>query len=123
MKFARSIAAFALAAAPMPAAALADDPNDPAMRDPRARARDAEQIRKLNRDMLDQVQQRDAQYSQGWQAYRDYPQRQAEYQAALAAHQRTVQQFSDNRANYEARMAEWRRAVDLCRSGHHEYCQ
>jgi len=123
MKIARSIAAIALAALLAPAAALADDPNDPAMRDPKARARDAEQIRLLNRDMLAQVQQRDAQYAQGWQAYRDYPARQAEYKAALAQHQRTVEQFSENRANYEAKMAEWRRAVELCRSGHYEYCQ
>lgn len=82
--------------------ALADDPNDPLLsRSAAARARDRAIIQGLNREELARVRARDAQYAKGWQAYREAPQRQAEYERA---------------------MAEWRRAVKLCRSGHYEYC-
>ena len=122
MSLSRLAAALALAAAFVPAAALADDPNDPAMRDPKARARDAAIIRQLNRDQLAHVRQRDAEYAKGWQAYRDYPARQAEHRAALARHDRVRQQYDRDRASYEAKMREWRRAVELCRAGREEYC-
>jgi hypothetical protein len=82
-------------------AALADDPRDAAMQSRSARERDAAEVRRLNREQLRYVQERDARYAKGWQAYRDYPAKQAEYERA---------------------MAEWRRAVKLCEDGHHEYC-
>ena len=81
--------------------AQADDPNDPAMRTHAARERDRAIIRELNLRQLDYVRHRDAQYAKGWQATRDYPRQQAEY---------------------EHRMAEWRHAVRMCESGHYEYC-
>ena len=93
--------AIALACVVSAAPALADDPNDASMRSAAARARDAAIIRKLNQDQLRYVQQRDARQRAGWEAYKAYPQQQADY---------------------ERRMAEWRRAVQMCESGHHEYC-
>nr|WP_247718240.1 hypothetical protein [Qipengyuania proteolytica] len=85
----------------LPVAASADDPNDPAMRTKAARERDAAEIRRLNREQLRHVRARDAQYAKGWAATR----------ASSAARQ-----------DYERAMAEWRRAVRLCREGRHEYC-
>lgn len=82
-------------------AAFADDPNDPTMRSAAARARDKAIIRKLNLDQAAYVRARDARQAKGWAAYKAYP---------------------AERAAYERRMAEWRRAVRLCESGHHEYC-
>lgn len=93
--------ALALGAAATSSAALADDPNDPAMRSAAARARDRAIIRQLNLDQAANVRARDAQQAAGWRAYKDYP-------AQRAAHER--------------RMAEWRSAVRLCESGHYEYC-
>lgn len=101
MKINHLAGALALSALVMPAAAMADDPNDRSMRSAEARSRDAAIIRQLNRDQLRYVQQRDAQYAEGWQAYRDYPRHQADHQR---------------------RMEEWRHAVRMCESGHHEYC-
>lgn len=94
--------ALALAVLGVPVAALADDPRDPAMRSPEARERDRAMIRELNLRQLEYVRKRDAEYAHGWQAYRDYPRAQREYQR---------------------RMAEWRCAVRLCEDGHYEYCQ
>lgn len=91
------VLALFLAAAPV----LADDPNDPAMRSAAARERDRAIIRRLNQQELARVRARDAKYAEGWQAYREAPAR---------------------RAEYERKMAEWRRAVRLCNSGRHEYC-
>ncbi len=71
MKVSLFVGALALAAALSTAPALADDPNDPAMRTTEARARDRAIIRQLNLQQLAYVQQRDAQYAQGWKAYRD----------------------------------------------------
>ena len=50
--------------------ALADDPHDPLMRDPRARARDHEIIRQLNIAELHKVRVRDARLSRQWRAWR-----------------------------------------------------
>ena len=94
------IAGLALGATATPA--LADDPRDPAMQSRAARAADAAEIRRLNNEQAAYVKRRDAEYAKGWKAYRDYPAQQAEY---------------------ERRMAEWRRAVRLCESGHYEYCR
>ena len=93
--------ALALAAAIGSGPAWADDPKDPAMRTKAAREKDAAEIRRLNQQELAAVQQRDAGYAVGWQATRDYPRQQADY---------------------EQKMAAWRKAVALCNSGHTEYC-
>lgn len=98
-----SLAAGAIALATLMSAmpASADDPNDPTMRSKAARERDAAIIRKLNQDQLRYVQARDAKQRAGWEAYKAYPKQKAEY---------------------ERKMAEWRHAVKMCESGHHEYC-
>ena len=101
MIFARLAGAVALGLATIPAAARADDPSDPAMQNKALRERDAAMVRELNRQQAEYVRQRDAHYAEGWAAYRTYP---------------------AQREAYERRMAEWRRAVRLCESGHHEYC-
>jgi hypothetical protein len=101
MKLPLLASAAALAAIFTAIPAMADDPNDPAMRSAAARERDRATIRRLNQQELARVRARDAQYAEGWRAYRDAPRRQAEY---------------------DRKMAEWRRAVRLCNSGHYEYC-
>lgn len=93
--------ALALGTIGLSTAALADDPDDPAMRSAEARARDKEIIRKLNRDQAAEIRRRDARLAEGWQAHRDYP---------------------AQKAAYERKMAEWRRAVRMCQAGHYEYC-
>lgn len=93
--------ALALGCVTMPSAAFADDPNDPTMRSAAARAKDRAIIRQLNLDQAAYVKARDARQAKGWAEYKAYPAK---------------------RAAYERRMAEWRRAVRLCESGHHEYC-
>ncbi len=52
--------------------ALADDPHDPLMRDPRARARDHEIIRQLNLAELRKVHARDARMARQWRAWREW---------------------------------------------------
>lgn len=95
------IGAVALGCVLVPGTALADDPNDPTMRSAAARAKDRELTRRLNEAQLRHVRERDAGYAEGWQAYRDYPQAQADH---------------------DRRMAEWRHAVDQCEAGRWEYC-
>lgn len=108
--------ALALAGALAPLPAMADDPNDPLLsRSAEARARDRAIIRKLNRDQLAYVRKRDARYAEGWRAYRQRGDRQAEYARDMAEYRR-------KRANHERNMAEWRHAVKACRSGQYEYC-
>lgn len=97
--------ALALGMALVPVAASADDPRDPSMRSAEARARDAAIIRRLNQEQLAYVQNRDAQYAQGWRAYREGP------RVAPARH-----------AQYEREMAAWRRAVARCNAGYYDYC-
>ena len=53
-------------------AALADDPNDPAMRSAAARARDKATIRQMNLAEARRVQARDARYAAQWRAWREY---------------------------------------------------
>lgn len=91
----------ALALGTITSPALADDPRDPAMQSRAARAADAAEIRRLNNEQAAYVKRRDAEYAKGWQAYREYPKAQAEY---------------------ERRLAEWRRAVRLCKAGDYRYC-
>ncbi|MDE2597129.1 MAG: hypothetical protein KGL44_09655 [Sphingomonadales bacterium] len=108
----KPLAALALCIMLASAPALADDPNDPAMRSAAARARDRAIIRQLNRNQLAHVRARDAAYARGWQAYRDYP-------AQLAEVDRRNAEIREENAR---RMAEWRHAVSACRSGRTEYC-
>ena len=96
-------------------AALADDPNDPSMRDPRNRARDRAIIRQLNVDQLAYVRARDARYAEGWRAHRELPERRAE-------HAREVSRYDRERDQYERDMAAWRRDVAECRAGNTRRC-
>ena len=64
------LAAFAAAGLAVPA--LADDPNDPSMRTAAARAKDKAKIREMNLQEAERVRARDAQYAEGWRAYREY---------------------------------------------------
>lgn len=106
MSFNGIAGAFALVAIVVAAApAMADDPNDPAMRSAAAKARDRAIIKRMNQDQLRYVQQRDAEYTGGWAAYRNAPRENARRQA-----------------EYEREMARWRHAVRMCESGRHEYC-
>ncbi|MFM5918177.1 MAG: hypothetical protein ACKOOL_11690 [Novosphingobium sp.] len=57
-------------------AAMADDPNDPAMRSAAARARDKEVIRQLNLAEARKVQARDARLAKQWREWREYQDRQ-----------------------------------------------
>ncbi|PKB24837.1 hypothetical protein B0I00_0015 [Novosphingobium kunmingense] len=122
MKFTKVLLGLTLGAIVMPSIALADDPNDPDMRDPRNRARDKAIIKKLNQDQLAYVRKRDAQYAEGWRAYREQNGNvrgrgvdESEYRDSMADYQR-------ERARYERDRAAWRRAVQLCQSGHYQYC-
>ena len=62
----------ALAVAAMSAPAIADDPRDPSMRTAAARAKDKAKIREMNLQEAERVRARDAQYAEGWRAYREY---------------------------------------------------
>lgn len=123
MKSAGIFAAVALAASFVSSVALADNPNDPDMRDPRARARDRQIIRQLNIDELAHVRARDARYAAGWKAYREARNGGgADYARARADNDRQRADYNRARARHEQDMAAWRRAVAMCRSGHYEYC-
>lgn len=122
MSFKLLASALALAAVTLPSAALADDPLDPKMQNADAIERDRQLIAALNRDMLAQVQERDARYSAGWQAYREQPQRLAEYQQRVAAFQREQDTYAAERKRYEQAMADWKRNVAACRAGNYAAC-
>ena len=64
--------ALALGVLLVSSAALADDPNDPAMRTAAARARDREIIRQLNLAELRKVKARDAGLAKQWRAWREW---------------------------------------------------
>ena len=115
--------AAALAAATLPSVALADDPRDPTMQSEEARERDAAMIRKLNRDMLAQVQARDARYAADWQAYREAPKMQAEYRERLAAYERDRTSFAAEQRRYQQARAKWERDVAACRGGDYAACE
>lgn len=93
-------------------AARADDPADPAMREPANRARDRAIIRELNRNQLAHVQKRDAEYAKNWKAWREYKDRRGG----------DGEDYASARARHERDMAAWRRAVSLCQAGRYEYC-
>lgn len=105
----------AILATLMPAAAWADDPNDPTMRSPAARARDREIIRQLNLKQAAMVRERDARYAEGWRAAREHP-------ARLRDHERAMDDYARSRAKYERDMAQWRRDVAACRAGDYSAC-
>ena len=109
------VAAFAVL---MPAAAQADDPNDPALRNAAARARDREIIRQLNLKELARVRERDAGYAKGWREWRGQASN-----AGARGYERDVEHYTHERADYERRMAAWRRAVSACRSGDYDACE
>lgn len=69
-------------------------------------------IRQLNRDELARVQKRDANYAQGWRAYRD-----------SGASGSDAREYANARADYQRQMADWRYAVAACRDGRVEYCR
>lgn len=115
----------AVAAAMMPATAVADDPNDPAMRSAAARARDHEIIRQLNLQELAKVRQRDAEYSKGWRAAQTNGGSTATNtgnDARSRDHERAMADYARSRAQYRQDMAEWRRAVAECRQGNYSAC-
>jgi hypothetical protein len=109
-KFAWSAAACAqllvLGAMTAPTAAQADDPNDPAMRNWEAHARDAAITRSLNRAELGHVAARDRGLYAGHVAYG-------------AGYRR----YADSRAAYQRRYAQWQRAVEACRAGYYAACE
>jgi hypothetical protein len=116
-----SLVCAAVVAAMVPAAALADDPHDPAMRSAAARAHDRETIRQLNLQELAMVRERDAGYAQGWRAARDRRD-DAEYAARSRDHEVAAADYARSRAQYERDMARWRRAVAACRGGDWSAC-
>ena len=109
--------ALALAVTMSAAPVQADDPNDPAMRSAAARARDREAIRQLNIDQLAAVRARDAQYADGWRAYRD-----AHGRGADTTPRSRAARDAERRADDARRRAEQRRAEALCEDGYREYC-
>lgn len=123
MSFKLLAGVLAFAAVTLPSAALADDPLDPTMQSEAALERDRAMIRKLNQDMLAQVQARDAGYAAGWKAFREQPRVQAEYRARLAAYERELERGVAERKRYEKEMAEWRRKDAACRSGDYAACR
>ena len=124
----KTIACAALVAALMPGAilptaAFADDPHDPTMRSAAARARDHAMIRQLNLNELARTRVRDARYASGWQAYREARGSGGEARyVPEAEYEQASQRYAHDRAQYEQRMAEWRRAVAACRAGDYAAC-
>lgn len=102
-----------LAAALMPSAARADDPDDPEMRNPAARARDRELTRRLNQQELARVRARDA------RIYATHDNRRT---AVSRDHDAALSGYARERAQYEREMARWRRAVAACRAGDYSAC-
>ncbi|MFM5954229.1 MAG: hypothetical protein ACKOPE_08000 [Novosphingobium sp.] len=112
-------AVLALTSLSFAGAALADDPNDPAMRNAAARARDKAIIRDLNLRELDRVRARDARYQQGWEAYR---QTRSASDPARADYERDMARYRAERERHDREMAAWRDAVRRCEAGDWRYC-
>lgn len=111
----------AIVAAMVPAAALADDPHDPAMRNAAARALDSAKTRELNR----QENERVVRTGVRWHVVRSGSVEEPGddgYAAALRDHDRAMDQYGRDRARYERQMAEWRRAVAACEAGDYSAC-
>lgn len=123
MKATALFCALAAGAALFPSVAMADDPRDPLLsRSAEARARDKAIIRRLNQDELAHVRERDARYAEGWQAYREQGGRNEDYAARRSDYDRAQADYARQRAAYERQRAAWRHAVQMCESGHYEYC-
>jgi hypothetical protein len=113
--------------------ARADDPND--RMTPEDIARDAAIIRKLNRDQLEYVRKRDAQYAAGWKAYdrannraeaADYGDTrddESDYQASRRDYADQSRAYAQARRDYETDLAQWRRDVAACRAGDYARCE
>lgn len=111
------VALMAILAATMPSIALADDPRDPEMQNTDARQRDAEMVRKLNRQESDRVRERDARYAQGRREGGSPSSGNAnDYAKARADYER-------DHAQYERDMAKWRRATAACNAGDYSACR
>ena len=119
--------ALMIGALALPSAAMADDPKDPEMQSAEARAADREQIRKLNLDMLAQVQARDAGYAAAWKKYAESRANEAQhaeaYRIRMAAYHQEQARYAADRESYEQAMADWRRDVSACRAGDRTACQ
>ncbi len=115
----KTLVCAAVAAAMIPAAALADDPRDPEMRSAAARARDRAMIRQLNLEEGARVRLRDARNVQVMRAGREDG---AQYAARSRDYDRARTDYARSRAQYEQDMAEWRRAVAACRAGYYAAC-
>lgn len=100
------VCALVLGAILQPGIARADDPHDPAMKNVAAKAQDRADTKKLNQGQLAFVGQRDD------KTLRTFHQAQDDNAKAYAG----------ARAEYERKMAAWRRAVAACKAGHTEYC-
>lgn len=115
-----------LAGLALPGIAMADDPYDPDMQTPEAVARDREQIRQMNLDMLRQVRQRDAGYAQGWREYKQFKQGshpdQIAYREARTRYERDTARHEQSRRDYERKMNQWRADVRACRAGDYRRC-
>lgn len=72
MKSRMLVSACALGLTLVSSIAWADDPRDPVMRDPRARAHDRAVIRQLNLRELARVRARDAALAKQWRAWRQW---------------------------------------------------
>jgi hypothetical protein len=108
----------ALATVSLPAVALADDPNDPAMRSSAARARDREAIRQLNLQEAARVRERDARYAEGWSNSQAYGAQR--YEGGNSGY--ADGGYAQSRADYQRELAAWRHAVSACRAGDYSYC-
>lgn len=126
MRLGNILRAAILAGLALPGIAMADDPKDPGMQTPDAVARDREQIRQLNLDMLRQVQQRDAGYAQGWRDYKRFKQgshpNQIAYREARNRYERDSTRHTESRREYEREMDQWRANVRACRAGNYRAC-
>lgn len=116
MRDLRLLAALALGAAAIGMAmpAMADDPNDPAMASLSARERDRAIIRKLNRDQLAYVRERDARYARDWDDYRA--------QRGDGESGKGDAGYASAQREYQADLARWRQDVAACRAGYYEHC-
>ncbi len=76
------------------------------MRSAAALARDRAMIRQLNQSQLAYVRQRD---SRTLRTYRE-------------AQSGNANRYADARADYQRKMAAWRRAVSACNAGRWDYC-
>lgn len=105
-KFCSCVRVLAIGAVLLPAAALADDPQDPAMRSDAAHARDRAIVRRMNQDQLAYVRHRDARSQQTYDGVQN------DGDAT----------YAEARAEYARKIAAWRHAVAACNAGRWEYC-